>query len=95
MITKKFKKAYLMDELDLPYGGKSNPYFVESNLIDTSRWSIGYELIFKDKDGTIWATEYNVGATELQEEGPWEFEDEIECTQVELKEIVVRRYVPV
>lgn len=41
-------------------------------------------------------TTYSVGATEMQEERPWEFDgDEIVCTEVEPKEVTVVTWIPV
>ena len=41
-------------------------------------------------------TEYSVGATECQCESPWEYAaDEIECTEVELKEVTIKKWVPI
>ena len=38
---------------------------------------------------------YSEGATELQDERPWEYQDEVECIEVELKEVKVKKWVPV
>lgn len=89
VITKTFTKDYLRDELDLPYNAE------EDKVIDNSRWSINHEIIFKDTDGKMYSTYYSVGATESQDESPWEYEDEIECTEVELREITVKKWLPI
>jgi hypothetical protein len=53
-----------------------------SGIVDTSRWSIHYERVFK-YDGKFYRTHYSVGATEQQDERPYEYEDdEIECEEV-------------
>jgi hypothetical protein len=55
---------------------------VEDDIIDTSRWSIIYSLVFKH-DGKFYATSYSVGATEQQDESPFEYSpDEVECKEV-------------
>lgn len=55
---------------------------VEDKITDTSRWSIHYRLVFKH-DGKFYATSYSVGATESQDESPFEYEpDEVECKEV-------------
>lgn len=31
----------------------------------------------------------------MQWEKPWEYEDEVKCTEVELKEVKVKKWIPV
>jgi len=81
-----FSKDYLRNELDLPYSA------IKNDIIDNSRWSIYHEIIFKDGD-KFYRTSYSVGATECQDESPWEYDDEIECTEVELKQVMVTKWV--
>ena len=79
MATKTFTKEYLMEELDLPYEGP----IIERCIVDRSRWSIIYKIIFQDPiDKKYYLTYYNDSATEIQDESPWEYEDEIEATEV-------------
>lgn len=78
----KFSKK-LLEELDLPYSAKEN------TIVDNSRWSIIHEIIF-EYEGKTYRTTYSVGATEDQDEGPWEYEDEIECDEVHKVEKVVQ-----
>lgn len=85
-ITKIFSKDYLRNELELPYSA------VKDDIVDNSRWSIHHEIIFKDGD-KFYRTSYSVGATEYQDESPWEYEDNVECTQVELKQVMVTKWV--
>lgn len=79
-MKKMFNKDYLLDELNLPYSA------IKSSITETSRWSIHYEIIFKDND-TFYKTWYSEGATESQEESPWEYDNDVECIEVELKEV--------
>lgn len=88
-MKKVFSKDYLKNELDLPYENA-----IVDNIIDTSRWSIIHEIVFEDK-GKFYKTYYSEGATEMQDERPWEYEDNIECTEVELKEVMIKKWVPV
>ena len=85
----KFSKDYLKNELDLPYENT-----IVDKIIDTTRWSIVHEIVFEDK-GKFYQTAYSEGATECQDERPWEYEDEIECMEVEWKEVKVKKWVPV
>lgn len=87
-MTKKFSKEYLTNELDLPYNA------IKDKITDSSRWSIYHEIVFED-DGKYWKTWYSVGATEEQEERPWDYEDEVKCTEVEKKIVQVERWVEV
>lgn len=84
----KLHKDYLKNELELPYSA------IKDNIVDTSRWSIHHEIIFA-YDGKFYQTYYSVGATECQNERPWEYETEVECTEVELKEVKIKKWVPV
>jgi hypothetical protein len=84
----KFKKDFLIDELDLPYSA------IEDKVIDNSRWSIQHEIVF-EHEGKFYRTYYSVGATESQDEGPWEYDDEVDCTEVVKQEITVMAWVPV
>jgi hypothetical protein len=95
MKTKIFKKDYLVKELGLPDDYDSSLVEVVFNdVVSTKRWSIQYKLIFK-LNGVFYETEYSEGATEMQDESAWEFEDEVECTIVEPKEVTVVEYIPV
>ena len=95
--------------LDLMVGGNTKEWvdvdneqfpvnfeMVQSELVDTSRWSNIHEVVYKDLDsGKFYSSTYSVGATECQDERPWEYDDEIECTEVELKEVKVKKWIPV
>ena len=59
---------------------------------DTSRWSIHYSFVFKFEDKFYW-TPYSRGATEQQDEQPFEYEDdEIECAEVWPFDVTVTKY---
>jgi len=57
---------------------------VHEEIIGTSRWSVQHQSVWKDLDsGAFYETTYQVGATECQDEGPYEWEDgPIEFTEV-------------
>ena len=43
-------------------------------MVDTTRWSIIYEIVVKRlSDGKFFQDAYKVGATESQDEGPYEY----------------------
>jgi hypothetical protein len=87
--TEKFPKTFLLDELDLP--GEA----IEDRVIDTRRWSVDHEIIWKHPDGRFFRCWYSVGATECQDEFPWQSDDSVECTQVEKKQVTREEWVPV
>lgn len=66
----------------------------ENELYDTSRWSLLYQLVFLDKTtGKFYSTCYSCGATECQDESPFEYEgDTIECTEVTPVEVTKIEY---
>lgn len=84
----KFERDFLKYELDLPYSA------IQEKIIDTSRWSNEYEIIF-EHDGKYYRTYYSSGATEMQDESPWENEEEVECTEVEEKIVETLKWVEV
>lgn len=65
-------------------------------ILDTvhghSRWSVSHVLIV-EIDGRFYRTRYSVGATESQDESPWQDEEEVDFVEVEPKEITVIDYV--
>ncbi|MEK4025329.1 hypothetical protein [Sporosarcina sp. FSL W7-1283] len=80
------KKEYMIDELNLPENA------ILDEITDTSRWSVHHRIIFAYQ-GKFWETYYSEGATENQCEAPWEHEDLVECSEVELKEIKVKKWI--
>lgn len=86
----KFKKEFLQDVVNDDY---SEAEIIKNEVCETSRWSVHYECIFKYKDA-FYATYYARGATEMQDEQPYEFdEDEIECYEVVPVEKTIIDYV--
>lgn len=69
---------------------------ISEDLVDSSRWSLYYEMIFKDlNSGKFYSTSYSTGATECQDESPYEDDpDEIEVTEVVPTEVTVIKYLP-
>ena len=51
---------------------------VENNVVDNSRWSIHHEGVFKHlPTSEYYSFGWSVGATESQDESPFEYEDEV------------------
>lgn len=67
---------------------------VEENTCDHSRWAITKERIFQAADGKHYRVFYSVGATEYQD-SPDSGDAEMECVEVEHKEVTVNQWVPV
>lgn len=88
MPTVTFEKDYMERVL---WDDAEDAEIIENEIIDTSRWSTHYRLIFK-KDYKYYQTFYSQGATESQDERPWEYEDEVECVEVEPYEKMVIEY---
>lgn len=78
----------MMNELALPYSA------LLDEITDTSRWSIHHRIIFPYQ-GKFYEAHYSEGATEMQDESPWEYDDEVECDEVQLKEVTVKKWVRV
>jgi hypothetical protein len=48
---------------------------IHNKVVDTSRWSIHYEIIVERlSDNKYFKSNYSVGATEYQDERPYEYE---------------------
>lgn len=86
MPTIKLAKQYMLDALDDP------ALVVRDRITDLSRWSVNHELIFRHEGG-LYRAFYRVGATEMQEESPWEYSDEVEAT--EMREVPSTDFEPV
>lgn len=56
---------------------------VKKELCDTSRWSIEYMRIYKELNSDkFYRTFYSTGATEMQDESPYEYEDSVVFDEV-------------
>ncbi|MND20308.1 hypothetical protein D3C87_1014010 [compost metagenome] len=68
------------------FEGESRVNFrlVHAAMVDTTRWSHVYERVYWDLDtGKYWRTTYMTGATECQDESPYENDGaEIEFNEV-------------
>jgi hypothetical protein len=67
---------------------------IEDKITGKSRWSVNYRLVFKDTaEGKFYVASYSRGATESQDESPFEHDDNIiECDEVWPVEKVVTMY---
>lgn len=84
----KFTKQFLLNTLD------DKRFVVLDRIVGVGRWSVNYRFVFLH-DGRFFETFYGVGATENQDESPWEYApDEIECQEVVPVEKMVTDYEP-
>ncbi|GAV11406.1 hypothetical protein [Paenibacillus sp. NAIST15-1] len=83
-------KRELLEKYGLPDCGINGVKLIRDDITDNSRWSIHHEIIFKWTDGKFYRAYYSVGATESQDEAPWEYEDEVECVEVYQVEKMVK-----
>jgi hypothetical protein len=84
---------------DLAYcdcAGDNNEYnVIQNDLVGSDRWSLAYKMIFSF-NGKYYVSCYSVGATEMQDEKPYEYSpDMIECTEVVKKKVLVDSFVPI
>lgn len=89
-----FKKE---DLINLAYGDYDDEVFdvIHNKIMDATRWSVVYEMVFKHQ-GKFYETSYSRGATEGQDESPYEHEgDMISVSEVAPREFTVIRYVGV
>lgn len=82
-----YDKRFLLDQLDLPDA------CLEEHIIDSDRWSIHYQGVF-EYQGRFFKVTWSTGATELQDEGPWEYSDP-DPVEVVKKEVTCEKWVVV
>lgn len=84
----KFTKEFLVEDV---FNSKTT---VLDEITDHSRWSVHHRRVFAH-EGAFYQTHYSTGATECQDESPYEYDkDEIECPEVVPVEKTVTVYVP-
>lgn len=67
---------------------------VTSEVIDNTRWSVLKEGVFKHlPTGKFYQVNWSEGATEMQDEAPFDYDDEVTFDEVELKEVTVEKWV--
>jgi hypothetical protein len=67
---------------------------ISDTIGDTGRWSVHHTLIFKFED-KFYRSYYSRGATENQDEHPFEHDNEVHCVQVAPFERPVIVYEPI
>jgi len=89
-------KETVVNEWLLPFEGNEefDVEVVEDDITDTGRWSVHHELTVRIKD-KFYKTYYSKGATECQDERPFEYDKEVQFTEVKQVEKVVKVWVEV
>ena len=54
---------------------------IDDKMVEQRRWSIVHKIIFEYNE-KFYEAYYDEGATEMQDEDPWEYEDFVEATEV-------------
>ena len=85
-----FMKLEQQKALDILYENEGGKVILDT-VHGHSRWSVSHVLIV-EIDGRFYRTRYSVGATEYQDESPWQYEKEVDFVEVEPKEITVIDY---
>jgi hypothetical protein len=95
--VRKFDAAWLKsDEIGLP-SGYGQAVVLSDKILDQGRWSTHHEVVFRlpgQPEPFAWRAKYSEGSTEVQEERPWEYTKEVECTLVRLAPKTVQDWVP-
>lgn len=69
-----------------------NGMYVSDEQYDTSRWSEHREMIFK-WDDKYYGSCYSRGLTEMQDESPYQYDnDYIECDEVREEKVITTRW---
>ena len=83
MSTKDFP-ADVLEELTFESvgSGLDGRTLIADEFIEARRWATRHRLVFRDDDG-YWATFYEKGATENQEDHPmFDYQDPVRCVAV-------------
>ena len=83
-----FDRDFLRDELDLP--GQC----IDEEIVRHSRWRVHYRGVFAH-EGKHYMVNWSVGATEMQDEAPWEYQPQVTATEVEKRQVLMDKWVPV
>lgn len=76
--------------LELIWGDLEGYKEIQNNIVEKTRWSIIHEIVVQRlSDGKYFMDNYSVGATEQQDEGPYEYSkpDFVEVKPIEVKRI--------
>ena len=76
------------DAREAVYGDHEDFDVVVNELVETTRWSVCYEAVLKHKPyGVHYLVNYRRGATEGQDESPFEHDDEVILRECEARTV--------
>jgi hypothetical protein len=88
-----------LDEIGVPYecgAFEGSAKELHCELFDTTRWSHVYEFVFRaPDDGKAYRVYYRRGATEMQDQDLWNWDDEIQAVEVEQVQVTKTEWKPV
>ena len=90
-MTRTFTRNELRN-MGLPYASPEGGEIVSDVIVGHRRWEVDHELTFRlasQPAGEAWLVSYSVGATETQDQRPWEYESAIEARLVRAVEKMV------
>lgn len=81
------------DALNLVYDELEDWQKIESHIVGHSRWSVQHEGIYQYMPtGKFYKFKWSVGATEYQDESPFQYEDEVEPIEVQPTFVTVQKW---
>ncbi len=94
VVTRLFDKDLMYDIMD---DCAEDFEVLQDEITDNSRWSIHHYMVFKElSSGKCYGVNYSRGATEYQDESPFEHDGpDIECQEVEPVEVTTIQFKPV
>ncbi len=96
--TKSYHPFPTVDLKDMLESEPPGYTLLENESFAKGRWSIHYRLIFQHEShpGKFWQAQYSIGATEYQDERPFDNEGEfVRCLEVKPVQITKTIYVDV
>ncbi len=61
---------------------------VDRSYVGSSRWAESWEMVLKDNEENYWKLEFELPATEMQDQGPFEYNGGPEFVQVWPHEVI-------
>ena len=78
---------------NIVYRDNSNFEVILEEIVDTSRWSVHYRIIVRRKsDDKFFESYFSCGATEMQDEQPYEYDDEAIFDEVKPVKKIITDY---
>lgn len=87
-----------LEKIGVPYecGHEDTAEELHCELYDTTRWAHIYEFVFRaPDDGKAYRVYYWRGATEMQDQDLWDWENKIKAVEVEQVQVVTTEWKPV